>query len=62
MSTESHGGMILTGETPDLSIRALWQAHQQSPSSKAGGTGEGNDTFGLMKYLCLYLKGLFNMA
>jgi hypothetical protein len=27
---ESHGGMISTGETPDLSTRALWQSYQQS--------------------------------
>jgi hypothetical protein len=26
---QSDGGMILTGENPDLSTRALWQSYQQ---------------------------------
>jgi hypothetical protein len=30
MSMENNGGMISTGETPDSSITALWQAYQQS--------------------------------
>jgi hypothetical protein len=30
MGVENHGGMILTGETPDLSTRALWKFYQQS--------------------------------
>jgi hypothetical protein len=51
MSMEIHGGMIMTGRTPDLSTRALWQAYQQSSSSKAGGTGKGNDEVGLIKSL-----------
>jgi hypothetical protein len=43
VSMENHGGMILTGITPDSSTRALWQSYQQNQSSsKAGGTGEGN--------------------
>jgi hypothetical protein len=29
--------------------------------SEGGGTGEGNDDFGLMKYLCSYFEGIFNM-
>jgi hypothetical protein len=37
---ENQGGMILAGETPDSSTRALWQAYQQSFSSKSGGTGQ----------------------
>jgi hypothetical protein len=51
MSMENHDGMILTGETPDLSIRDLWQSFQQSSSSKAAGTGKGDDEFCLTKYL-----------
>jgi hypothetical protein len=35
MSTDDHHGMILTGKTPDLVIRALLQYHQQSSNSKA---------------------------
>jgi hypothetical protein len=27
---ENCGGMILTGKTPDLSIRALWQSYHQN--------------------------------
>jgi hypothetical protein len=54
--------MISTWKTPDSSSRALWQSYQQSSSSKAGGTGEGNYEFCLAKYVCSYLEGLFNMV
>jgi hypothetical protein len=37
MSMGNHSGMILRGETPDLSTRALWKFYQQSSSSKIGG-------------------------
>jgi hypothetical protein len=30
MSMENHGGMILTGKTPDLSTRTLWPYYQHS--------------------------------
>jgi hypothetical protein len=30
MNMENHGGIVSTGKTPDLSIRALWQSYQQS--------------------------------
>jgi hypothetical protein len=30
ISMENHGGMIVTGETLDLSTSALWQSYQQS--------------------------------
>jgi len=30
MSREDHGGIILTGKTPNSSNRALWQSYQQS--------------------------------
>jgi hypothetical protein len=30
MIMENHGGMISKGETPDPSVRAVWQSHQQS--------------------------------
>jgi hypothetical protein len=39
------------GKTPDSSIRAAWKSHQQSSSSKAGGTVEGSDGFCLTRYL-----------
>jgi hypothetical protein len=35
---------ISTRRTSDSSTRAPWQSYQKSSSSKAGGTGEGNDT------------------
>jgi hypothetical protein len=38
------------GKTPN-SLPELWQSYQQSSSSKARGTGRGNDKFCLMKYL-----------
>jgi hypothetical protein len=48
-------------EIPDSSTRDLWQSYQQSSSSKAEETGEGNDTFGLTKYLCSYIERFFDM-
>jgi hypothetical protein len=48
---DNHGEMISTGENSDSSTRALWQAYQESTSSKAGGTGEVNDEFCVTKYL-----------
>jgi hypothetical protein len=33
----------------------------ESSSSKTRGTGEGYYEFDLAKYLCSYLKGIFNM-
>jgi hypothetical protein len=61
MSIE-HGGMISTGENS-------WFVHQsslailpaESHSRKSGGTDEGNDEFGLTKYLYSYSAGIFNM-
>jgi hypothetical protein len=53
---KKHGGMISTEKTSDSSITALWQSYQLSPSSKVGGTGEGNDKFGLAKYFSLCLQ------
>jgi hypothetical protein len=47
-------------KTPDSSIRVLWY-YQQLSCSKAGGIVKGNYEFGLTKYLCSYLKGIFNM-
>jgi hypothetical protein len=44
---ENHGGMILTGGTPESYTRAFWQSYLQSSSSKAGGTGEGMINFAL---------------
>jgi hypothetical protein len=44
----------------DLSTRALWQSYQQTSSSKAGGTGEGNDEFSLRNIYLIPL-GFFNM-
>jgi hypothetical protein len=61
MSIENNGGIISTGESSDSSIRARGQSHQQSCSSKAGLTGEGNYEFGLPKYLCSYFEEFFNM-
>jgi hypothetical protein len=43
----------MTEKTPEFvhqSSLAILPA--ESCSSKAGGTGEGNDEFGLMKYVC----------
>jgi hypothetical protein len=40
---------------------ALWQSYQQLSSSYAGGTGEGHEKIGLMKYLRSYFEGFFNM-
>jgi hypothetical protein len=57
MCVDNYGGVMSTGKTPDSSTRALWKSYKQSSSSKAGGTGERNYKFGLMKYLCLYFKG-----
>jgi hypothetical protein len=54
---EYHGGMISAGKTSDLFTRALWQCCQQSSSSKAGGTGEGNYEFCLTNYFFHTLKG-----
>jgi hypothetical protein len=56
MSMENQGGMISTEET-DSSTIALWQSYQQSSSCKAGGSGEVNDEFRLMKYLLHTSKG-----
>jgi hypothetical protein len=46
-------GHIWEWKTPDSSTRALWQ----SPSSKAGWTGEGNNKFCLTKHLSHTSKG-----
>jgi hypothetical protein len=35
----------------------LWKSYQQSYSSEAGGTGEGNDGFCLSKYFFHNFKG-----
>jgi hypothetical protein len=56
MGMGNNGGMALTGETPDFSTRILLQSYQQSTSSKAGGSREGNEIF-LMKYLFRSQKG-----
>jgi hypothetical protein len=42
-----------------LSTTALWQSYQQSNLVATGGTGEGNDEFGLAKYSCSYLQVIF---
>jgi hypothetical protein len=56
MSMENSGGMISTGETPDLSTTALWQSYQQSHIlANKEELGEGNYEFGLTEYLCSYL-------
>jgi hypothetical protein len=52
----------------DIDRGNSWFAHKsslaiptaESTSSKAGGTGEGNE-FGLRKYLCSYSEVFFNM-
>jgi hypothetical protein len=52
---ENHGGIISAGEATDLSTRALWQSYQQNLLvAKQDELGEGNDEFGLSKYLCSY--------
>jgi hypothetical protein len=59
---EDHGGMISAGKTPDSSTRTLCQSYQQShPVAKHEELGEGNDEFGLTKYLCSYFEGIFNV-
>jgi hypothetical protein len=40
----------------------LWKVYQEPSRSKAGGTGEGNNEFGLMEYLCSYVEGVFNVS
>jgi hypothetical protein len=41
--------------------RALWQSYQQSSSSKAVETGEGNDAFLLYEISVSYFERFFNM-
>jgi hypothetical protein len=53
MSMENHGRMILTGENSWFAHRSYRQLYQKSSSSKAG--YEGNDEFGLRKYVFSYL-------
>jgi hypothetical protein len=53
---EDYGVIISTGETPDWSTRAFWKSNQSS-SSKAGGTGVGNDEFCLTNYAVLTSEG-----
>jgi hypothetical protein len=38
-----------------IRLPELYQSNQQSSSSKAAGTGEGNNEFGHTKYVCSYL-------
>jgi hypothetical protein len=62
MSMENHGGMILAGEKllihpPQLSGNPT-SSHLVAKQEKLD---KGNDEFGLMKYLCSYFKGIFNM-
>jgi hypothetical protein len=47
--------------TPLILQLELWQSYQQTSSTKASGTGKGNDEFILMKYLCSYFKEICNM-
>jgi hypothetical protein len=59
---ENHGGIILEGETPYLSTRALWESYQQSYLlTEQEKLGKGNVESGLKKYLCLCLEGIYNM-
>jgi hypothetical protein len=53
---EDHGGMLATWENSCFIHQALWQVYQQSSSSTAGRTGEGNYEFGLAKYFCSYFE------
>jgi hypothetical protein len=59
MSMENRDGIISTGETPDSSTRALWQAYHQSCSSKTGGTREENDEFCVSKCFLFILRSDF---
>jgi hypothetical protein len=62
MSMESYGGMISTGEhSRFVHQRSLAILEAELSRSKAGGTGEENYKFGLSKFLCSYLKRIFNM-
>jgi hypothetical protein len=47
----NNGGMILTGGNRFVHQSSLEIIPVEPPSSKVGGTGEGNHEFGLKKYL-----------
>jgi hypothetical protein len=48
------------GKTPNSSTRALWQSCQQSNLvARKEDLVEGNDKFGLTKYLCSYFEVIF---
>lgn len=49
MSIESDGVMISTGI--NLSVHSLLVLSAESYSSKTGGSGDGNDEFGVTKYI-----------
>jgi hypothetical protein len=53
---ENHGGMISTGENTSVHQSSLSILPAESFSSKAGGTGKGNE-FCHTKYLSHALKG-----
>jgi hypothetical protein len=58
---ENHGGMISAGENSRFvhhSSPAILQA--DSSNSKIEGTDEGNNEFGLMKYLYSNFEGFLN--
>jgi hypothetical protein len=61
MSYENKGRMISTGK---LLIRPpeLCGNYQESSSSKARETGEGNDEFVLTKYHCSYFTIIFGTS
>jgi hypothetical protein len=61
MSMENHGRMLSKGEDSFFHQSFLAILPAVSSSNKAGGTGEGNDKFGLSKYLCSYYAGFLNM-
>jgi hypothetical protein len=59
---ENHSGMIWAGGNSSIVHQNFLEIPPaELSSSNAGGTGEGNDEFGLTKYLCSYFEGIFNM-
>jgi hypothetical protein len=57
---ENHVGMVSTGEN-FVHQSALAILPAESISSKVWKTGEENDELGILKYLCSYFEGIFNM-
>jgi hypothetical protein len=62
VTTEKHGGMISTGETPDSSTRALWQSYKQCHLiAKQEKLGKKTTNFALLS-ISFILRRVFSHA